>query len=298
MIVTTQFGTFPTATPGSLGTSIAPLLASSKGEALITLASSVSGFLNLWLLRWDGVSAWFPVSPITPPVIQLFPQQGPAPVEPMRRPDPALAGKNRFTFKIESPGYYLMFAPTARAADITEVQLNELYPLSGSFSSGSQVRGAVPRYVNPVAANNTGVHAAVAANAVNTFPGPIGSIESWGRTLQVVFAASWDGGNVIVSSTDQFGHAFEETFVSAPGTTVQGEKVHRVVTGIRKTAVGATANTASVGIGPGIGVPFSFTRGQEFVDGVAELATLGATYYAFTPATAANGAHDYDFIGW
>lgn len=295
--ITAIFGTYPTATPGTLGTGVAPLISSSKAELLVQLASTVNGALAGYLLRWDGVSAWYPISPKLQLGIELAPQQL-FPVEPERRASPALNGRNRFVFDVESAGYYCLFFPTAAAANVSSVAMNELWPQSGSFSSGSQVRGAVPTYAAPVAANNTGVSAAVAANAVNDFPGPFGAIESWGRTLRVVFAASWDGGDVIVTGTDQFGQPVSETFASAPSSTVQGVKVFRTVTGVRKTVVGATANTASVGIGTGLGVPFSFTRGQEFLNGVAELATLGTTYYSFIPATAANGARNYDFIGW
>lgn len=296
--LTTQFGTYPTASPGTLGASIAKLMSSKTGEILVTLSSNVSGQINLWLLRWNGVDAWFPVHPILPPVIQNFPPPNGFPAEATRRPDPPLAGRNRFEFDIKSPGYYLVYAPTAEAADVTSVEMNELFPLSGDFSAGAQVRGATPQYVNPVAANNTGVHAAYAGNAANDFPGPIGTIESWGRTLQVVFAASWDGGDVIITGTNQFGETISETFTAAAGSTVAGGKVFRTVTSIRKTAVGATANTASVGIGTALGVPFQFTRGMEFIAGVSEACSLNTTYFHFVPGTACNGARDYDFIGW
>lgn len=296
--VTVQFGTtYPTATPGALTSAVAPLLSSPKGEALITLSSLVNGMIDIWLLRWDGVSAWFPVSAGAAPALPLGAPQ-PAPYEPTRRAQPPLAGQNRFVFDIETPGYYLLYCPNGRSGDVTAAQLNERFPQSGAFSSGSQVRGATPRYLAPVAADNTGVHAAVAGTAANTFPGPFGSIESWGRNVRVVFAAAWDGGNVIVTGTDQFGRAVEETIVAAAGTTVAGSKIFRTVTAIRKTAVGVAADTASVGIGTAIGVPFSFTLGQEFLNGVAELATLNTTYYSFIPGTAANGARNYDFLGW
>lgn len=297
--VTVQFGTtYPTSTPGALGSGIAPFLASPKGEALITLSSSVNGFVDIWLLRWDSVSAWFPVAASAPPQPAPINAPQPFPFEPARRAQPPLNGQSRYVFDIEKPGYYLLYAPNSRTADVTAAQLNELYPQSGAFSSGAQVRGALPTYAAPVAADTTGIHAAVAANAANTFPGPIGTIESWGRNLRVTFAASWDGGDVIVDGTDQFGRAVSETWASAAGSTVAGVKVFRTVTGIRKTAVGATANTASVGIGTAIGVPFSFTAGQEFLNGVAELATINTTYYHFIPGTAANGALNYNFIGW
>lgn len=286
-VLTTQFTTYPTGTPGALGASIVKLVSSPKAEVLVTLSTAVSGAIALYLLRWDGVGAWFPVGYLTPDQA----------IEPTRRPIPALAGKSRFTFPVEAPGYYLVYAPSAAAADITEVQVNELWPASGSFSAGSPVRAKY--YAAPVAADSTTVHAAVASNAANAFPGPIGSIETWGRSVRCVFAASYDGGDVTVTGTDQFGQVISETITASAGSTVAGVKIFRTVTAIQKSTVGATANTVSVGIGVKIGVPFSFANGQEFINGVGELATaFDTTYYAFTPATAANAARNYNFLGW
>ena len=295
-ILTVQRTTYPTATPGSLGTGICKLVSSPLAEVLVTLASTVSGLIDLVILRWDGVGAWFPVTPLPQEPVSLL-GGGIAPIfEPSRRASPALAGRSRFTFAVESPGYYLIFAPSAAAAELTEVQVNELYPNSGAYSSGSAVRGIY--YAAPVAADSVTVHAAVASNAANTFPGPFGAIETWGRNVRCVFAASYDGGDVTVVGTDQFGQVISETIVAAAGTTVSGVKIFRTVTGISKATVGATANTVSVGLGLKIGVPFQFTAGQEFLNGVGELATLDTTYYAFTPGTAANAARNYNFLGW
>ena len=295
-ILTVQRTTYPTATPGSLGTGICKLVSSPLAEVLVTLASTVSGLIDLVILRWDGVGAWFPVNPLPQQAVSLL-DPGPSPIfEPTRRAIPSLGGRSRFTFRVESPGYYLIFAPSAAAADLTEVQVNELYPNSGAYSSGSAVRGIY--YAAPVAADSVTVHAAVASNAANTFPGPFGAIETWGRNVRCVFAASYDGGDVTVVGTDQFGQVISETIVAAAGTTVSGVKIFRTVTGISKATVGATANTVSVGLGLKIGVPFQFTAGQEFLNGVGELATLDTTYYAFTPGTAANAARNYNFLGW
>lgn len=288
---------YPTQTPGALGVGVAPLISSKKAELLIQLASTVNGIITAEILRWDGVGGWWPVSPQLQLGIQLAPQAQ-YPAESTRRASPLLAGHNRFVIDVEAPGYYVVFFPTAKSADITSVTMNELYPLSGSFSSGAQVRGALPRYAAPVAANATGIHANVLATAANTFPGPIGTIEQWGRTLQVVFAAMWDGGDVTVYGTDQFGNVITEVFTAAAGTTVVGLKTFRTVTAITKGAIGVAAVAASVGISTGLGVPFSFVRGQEFLNGVAEASTLNVTYYNFIPGTAANGARNYDFIGW
>jgi hypothetical protein len=154
-------------------------------------------------------------------------------------------------------------------------------------------------YAAPVAANTTGISAGVAATASNTFPGPFGSIESWGRNLQVVFPGGWDGGNVVVTGTDQFGQPATETFVAAAGSTVVGVHVFRTVTSVSKTAIGMSSSLATVGIGPALGVPFSFTRGLEMVDEVSEAySSINTTYFWFVPGTACNGTHNYDFIGW
>jgi hypothetical protein len=290
---------YPTQTPGALGLTVAPLIVSRMAELLIQLSSSVNGLITAYILRWDGVGAWWPVSPELQLGIQLQPQTI-YPAESVRRTDPPLTGHNRFVLNIESPGYYVVFFPTAKASDITSMSLNELFPQSGSFSAGAQVRGALPSYAAPVAANTTGIHAAVLATAANDFVGPFGVLESWGRNLQVTFAAMWDGGDIVITGTDQItGQAITETISALPGSTVLGLKVFRTVTAIRKTAVGVAAAGASVGIGPALGVPFSFSAGQEFVNGVAELATaLNTGYYSFTPATAANGVRNYNFIGW
>lgn len=294
------FGTYPTQTPGALGSGIAPFISSPKGEALLSLTSDVSGAIDVWLLRWDGSDAWWPVSALRQPDLVLAGGQPAAfPLESSRRPQPPLNGQNRFVFQTEGPAYYCLYAPTAKSTDVSDAAINELFPLSAPYSVGAAVRGVLPRYVNPVAANSTGIHAAVAANAASAFPGPFGSIETWGRTLRYVFAAMWDGGDIVVTGLDQFGRPQSETITSAAGSTVDGLKVFREVTAISHTVVGATANTVSVGIGPALGVPFSFQQGQEFVDGVAELATaLDTINYSFKPATACNGAHDYDFLGW
>ena len=115
-ILTVQRTTYPTATPGSLGTGICKLVSSPLAEVLVTLASTVSGLIDLVILRWDGVGAWFPVAPEPQQAISLL-DPGPGSIlEPTRRAAPALGGRSRFVFRIESPGYYLVFAPSAAAA--------------------------------------------------------------------------------------------------------------------------------------------------------------------------------------
>src|SRR3954468_10761133 len=63
------------------------------------------------------------------------------------------------------------------------------------------------------------------------------------RSVDVVFAASYDGGNVVVKGTDQFGKAVSETFVAVAATTVAGSKMFKTVTSVEHLAVGVNAAT-------------------------------------------------------
>lgn len=146
----------------------------------------------------------------------------------------------------------------------------------------------------PDAAGTTDVHAAVQADDANAFPGPI-TAPDVPRTLQVAFAASWDGGDVTVVGTDQFGNAQTETFADVAGTTVAGSKIFKTVTSITKETVGATTNTASVGYGPILGIPakLSGTSHLLFADGVAEAGTFDATENSVDTATAPDGSAEF-----
>ncbi len=98
------------------------------------------------------------------------------------------------------------------------------------------------------------VHAGHAGNdASNAFAGPLGAIDV-PRNVSVTFGASWDGGNVTVTGTDQYDGAVSETIVANPGNTVDGVKVFKTVTAIAKAAVGSNADTATVGLGRLLGV--------------------------------------------
>ena len=285
--VTIAKGDYPTSAPGSLSAN-AVLLNSPKGEALIDI-SSFQGQINFWLLRWNATAAaWFPV--------------GNAPLETQIRPDPAnlIPGRNRFVFDIEGPGYYLLWSKVDNSGYIDAAYLEEIYsvpgPQSGSVPTG--VRASKPDYTAPAAASATAVHAAVAATAANIFAAPFGSIEAWGRNLTVTFGAGWDGGNVTVTGTDQFGQVISETFTSNPGGSRTGSKTFRTVTGAVKTAIGASSDGASIGIGAKLGVPFAFTAGQCFTDDVGQAATLDTTNYNFAPSSAPNASRNYKFLGW
>lgn len=151
---------------------------------------------------------------------------------------------------------------------------------------------------NPATASTTGVHAGFAGNdASNDFPGPFTNPDV-PRNVTVTFAAGWDGGNVNIVGTDQYDQAVNETINSAPGTTAAGAKIFKTVTAATKSAVGAAADTASIGIGDKLGVVANIADavGIMTVDGIAEAVVIDATYDGFTPTTLPNGARDYVLV--
>jgi len=148
---------------------------------------------------------------------------------------------------------------------------------------------------NVAAKGTTDVHAAVASNAVNLFPGPITN-PAVPRNLRAVFAASYDGGNITVVGTNQFNVATTEVIVASAGATVVGVKVFKTITSITKATVGATANTVSIGTGDLLGivpVPQVGSPVLLAVNGVGEAVTFDATYNAFTATSIPNGSRSY-----
>lgn len=141
------------------------------------------------------------------------------------------------------------------------------------------------------------VHAAYAGNAAVAFPGPITNPDV-PRNLRAVFAASYDGGDIVVDGTDQFGNTIQETIVAVANSTVVGAKVFKTVTAIRRTAVGATANTVSIGTGDKIGVPFKLKSavGVLLVAATAEAVTVDVTLNSFVPTTVPAGTA-FIFLG-
>lgn len=154
---------------------------------------------------------------------------------------------------------------------------------------------AFATFVAPAAAG-VDVHAAIASD--NAAPVTTGITNpAIPRSLQVVFAALWDGGDVTVEGTDYLtGAAVSETFLNVPGTTVEGSKVFATVTSISNQTVGAGgALTATVQTGTKLGLaalpagPGSIAT----VDGVLDAADLGTTYGSVLFTTAPNGARNF-----
>jgi hypothetical protein len=149
----------------------------------------------------------------------------------------------------------------------------------------------------PAATATTGIGASTPANqASNTIT--ISAQPDVPRVMQAAFAASWDGGNVVVTGYDQFGNPQTDTIVAAAGSTVVGVKAFKTITGLAKTAVGATANAVTVGPGSKLGLPFVFSgptnAGILATTGVPEAATWDQVNYTVLPGTnVPNGTRQY-----
>ncbi len=139
------------------------------------------------------------------------------------------------------------------------------------------------------------IHATVQEGAALAFPGPF-THPVIPRSVSVAFAAGWQGGDVTVVGTDQFGRAQSETIADNAGNTVEGVKIFRTITSASKELIAGTTDTCTLqtGLKIGIPVPLLGAWGIQMVDGVAAQPTAwDATYHSFTSATAPNGAHDY-----
>jgi hypothetical protein len=145
--------------------------------------------------------------------------------------------------------------------------------------------------VGAPAAPAVAVHAAIAGNTPVT-PVTTGITNpAVPRSIDIVFAALYDGGDVVVKGTNQFGKAVEETFVAVAGTTVAGAKIFKTVTSVEHLAVGATANTYTTQTGAKLGLMIDVldTFAIGLCDGVPEKAVLNATNESVLFTTATNG---------
>ena len=147
----------------------------------------------------------------------------------------------------------------------------------------------------PDAPGTTDVHAAYNADeADNAFPGPFTNPDV-PRTVQVAFAGTWDGGDVTIVGTDQFGNAQTETIADSAGSTVAGAKIFATVTAASKELVGSNTVGASIGYGGilGLSAQLSGTSHLLFADGVAEAGTFDATENSVDPTTAPDGSVEF-----
>jgi hypothetical protein len=145
-----------------------------------------------------------------------------------------------------------------------------------------------------LAAAGVNVHAAVAGTAATAFAAPFTS-PALPRSLQYVFAASYDGGDITVTGTDQFDAVITETVTAVAASTVQGTKVFKTVTAVSRSTTGVNAATVTVQTGTKIGIAGAVQGAYGILqtDNAVEAVTVDSTYSGFVPTTVPNGAHDY-----
>ncbi len=171
---------------------------------------------------------------------------------------------------------------SAQFAEDLHDAVSALETTSSSLDSAGVARLAA---IGPVAAKAADDVHALYDNTSAAFPGPFTDPDV-PRNLRVTFSASWDGGDVTVTGTDQFDNVIQEVFADVAGTAVVGTKIFKTVTGATKqTPAGVAGNGASIGTGDKIGTPY------ELADTTA-LLLVGTTPEAVT-VTATTGAHGF-----
>lgn len=168
----------------------------------------------------------------------------------------------------------------------------------GAGGGGPAAFSKIFAVATPAISDLVSVHAALAGTAANMFPGPISNPDK-PRNLQVFMATGWDGGDITVTGTDQFDISTSEIFTTGSNVIRVGSKVFKTVTDISKTTVGASAATASVGIGDTFGVSGVFVDTTSYMltaGNAAEPAVLSMTYNSFTPTTLPDGVVSYLLI--
>jgi hypothetical protein len=162
-------------------------------------------------------------------------------------------------------------------------------------------------YFTAVPAAAVACHASVQESAANAFPGPFTS-PTIPRSLDCVFAAGWQGGDVTVVGTDQFDEIVSETFTAVAGTIVAGDKVFKTITAASKAAIAGTSDAVLLQTGGKIGLPVplgSDAVGVLFANDPADFSPpadcpehliLDATYHSFTPESTPDGAISFKLI--
>jgi len=145
--------------------------------------------------------------------------------------------------------------------------------------------------IGPVAAKSaTSVHASMQGDAVGAQVVTTGITSPvTPRNLRCVFGATWDGGAVTVTGTNQANAAITEVFTGT-NTTIVGAKAFKTVTRIAYPAGGTGTtgtNTLTVGTGDTIGIAFDVVDavGMLHVGTTIEPVTVDPTYNTFIPTT-------------
>lgn len=157
-------------------------------------------------------------------------------------------------------------------------------------------------FAAPAAADNTGVHAALAGTAAKSFPGPFTN-PVIPRNVRCVFAAAYDGGDITINGTDQFDNAISETIVAVANSTVVGSKVFKTVTSAVRSVIGVNGATVSIGNGAKLGLPqkpaADAVVGETILIATATIeatAALDVANASVTTTTAPNGAVNFKFM--
>jgi len=250
---------------------------------------------------WDGGDITIEGTTTTgDPISEVFPV--PAPLV----ADTVVIGTQVFTSVTSITKATVAVAAVSATVGLAVSRFAKIVELGSTFN----VNMAVVPYGITWAYSAPSVHAGVAANAPNLFPGPITQPPT-PSALQVGFALGWDGGDVIVAGVDGGGAALTETFPSTPRSVVLGEKAFAVVSTITKTVIGVTANTAAVGLpedlqvranpgGLSIPVPTSgtYTIESASIDNPV-IEAVNVETYALTdpfPASGVEGQRDHLYL--
>lgn len=160
------------------------------------------------------------------------------------------------------------------------------------YQSLVQVVTPAAKSSNSVAATSYGD---AASNDITVAASP-----AYPRNVRAVFGATWDGGNIVVTGTDQFDAAATETLVAVANSTVVGTKVFKTVSSVAKTAVGVGlhgTNTVTVGTGDKLGLSVKSAQTVCLVGDSTPTAMTPTTYdpavNGFTPANVPNGVLTY-----
>jgi hypothetical protein len=274
-----QLSSILTSAPVAGDTATGVQISTARGELLIDLASTAysAGEQRYQLWRYDNTAtAWFPIL-----VVSMTSKSDPT-------------GKRRVVFDVEGAAYYHLqqLSPSAPAGAVA--YLNEL----GAAGVGGGVRSFFA--ADLAAASGTSINSTGLAgnSATNNFTGTFSAMPGGvGRNARVAFAASWDGGNVVITGRRR-GAVVTETITAQANASVDGTKIFDQIVSAAKTAVGSNSAAATIGVGTKIGLPDDLTAAKVVMtvdDTLATGYTADLTEDAVTPASGdvPNGSKDF-----
>lgn len=158
-------------------------------------------------------------------------------------------------------------------------------------TSDSEGVEQIDTITSPAAASATSVHAAVFGDAVGPVTVTTGLTNpDFARNVECAFGSTYDGGNVTVNGTNQFGTVISELITLSAGATVAGLKIFKTVTSFSYAGGGVGThgtNTLSVGCGTKLGLSkVMFTDDLSvLIAGVADASIVDKANSAFTPSS-------------